>query len=440
MFITKKAISRRTVLRGMGATIALPLLESMVPAFTATAQTPAANVAKRFGSIYLPHGYIMDMWKPETAGTGFEFKPINKPLEPLRDRIVLMTGLASPQNGGDGQHATAPVSFLSGVAPRQTEGSDIHAGETIDQMLGKRIGQDTTFPTLEIATEDFSTAIGACEVGYSCAYLNTISWASSTVPLPMEINPRVLFERMFGAGRNPEERAVRRREDASILDAVRQQAARLEGGVGTRDRSTIREYLDNVREIERRIQLAEKQNASNPNLAVGAPAGVPDDWTEHVRLMFELWRVAYQSDMTRVVSFMMARDLHSGNYNHIGVPQGHHALSHHNFRQEEMANFAKINTYHHVLVGEFLQKMRDTPDGDGSLLDHSLMMFGNGMSIGTVHSRVDLPYVFAGGGIKGGRYQIEPKETPIGNVLVTIAQKLGVDIERFGESTGAVTL
>jgi len=427
-------------LQGMGATIALPLLEAMVPALTATAQTPAAAGVRRFGSIYLPHGYIMDQWVPKTTGTGFEFMPINKPLEPLREHIVLMTGLASPQNGGDGQHATAPVSFLTGVAPKQTEGSDIHAGMSLDQVLARKIGQETALPSLELATEDFSSAIGACEVGYSCAYLNTISWASETTPLPMELNPRVLFERMFGGGNSPEARIARKREDASILDAVRQQAARLEGRVGSRDRSTIREYLDNVREIERRIQRTESQNANSVTALSTTPAGVPEDWSEHVRLMYELWRVAYQSDLTRVVSFMMARDLHSGNYNHLGVPQGHHSLSHHNFRAEEMANFATINAYHHVLVAEFLTKLRDTPDGDGSLLDHSLIMFGNGMSIGTVHSRVDLPYVMAGGGIKGGRYQVEKKETPVGNLLVTIANKLGAEMERFGESTGAVAL
>jgi hypothetical protein len=442
MFLTKMSLPRRSFLKGVGATFALPLLDAMLPALSTRAQAQAVAPTLRFGAVYLPQGFVLDQWIPAEAGANFEFKPIMKPLEPFRDQLVAVSGLDGAANGGTGTHATGPASYLNGVIPKRTEGNDIFAGITIDQAIAKQIGQDTMFPSMELATEDFSGAVGACETGYSCLYMNTISWATPTAPLPMEINPRVVFERMFGGTGTLEQRLTRMRQNRSILDAVMQQSNQLQAGLGSRDRELVTNYLDNIREIERRIQKAESQRTSEiatPEL----PGAIPDNFGEHVALMFDLLHVAYQADITRVFTFMMARELHGRTYPELGANEGHHSLSHHSWNPEKMAKFAATNTYHTSLFANFVQKLKDTKDGDGNLLDHSLLVYGNGMGWGTVHGRENLPYVVVGGAngrIRGNRHLVHPRDTSNANLLLALGQKAGVELTKFGQSTAAVDL
>ena len=441
MFITKMSVPRRAFLRGMGVTVALPLLEAMVPALTATAKT-AANPVRRFGAVYVPHGKILDQWTPVSEGTGFAFTPILKPLEPLRDRLCVVSGLDGPKDPAAGGHATAPAMWLTGISPKKTEGVDVRNEMTIDQMIAKAIGQDTPFPSLELATEDFTGFVGACDVGYSCTYMNTIAWSGPATPLPMEINPRVVFERMFGGAGTIEQRAERMRTRRSILDSVSESATQLQKGLGGTDRSRLAEYLEDVREIERRLQRSEQN--SDADLSVpAAPLGVPDAFEDHVALMFDLLAIAYQADITRVFTFMMARDLHNRTYPQVGVDEPHHGLSHHQNKPDKMARFAKINAYHVSLFGKFLNKLQSTPDGDGSLLDHSVILYGSGMGNANVHSHVALPYLVAGTGmgtIKGGRHIKAPAHDPSGNLLLSIVDKFGIARDRIGYSTGRVDL
>jgi hypothetical protein len=441
MFITKMSLPRRTFLRGMGVTVALPLLEAMVPALTATAQT-AANPVRRFGAVYLPHGKILDQWTPAAEGRGFEFTPILKPLEAFRDHVCVVSGFDGPKDPAAGGHATAPAMWLTGASPKKTEGVDVRNEVTIDQIIAKTIGQTTPFPSLELATEDFTGFIGACDVGYSCTYMNTIAWAAPTVPLPMEINPRVVFERLFGGTGTLEQRMERMRTRRSILDSVSESAERLQRGLGARDRTRMSEYLDDLREIERRIERATHTAATD--LAVpAAPIGVPDAFEEHVALMFDLMAVAYQADLTRVFTFMMARDLHNRTYPQVGVDEPHHGLSHHQNKADKIARFAKINTYHVGLFAKFLARLKATPDGDGSVLDHSVILYGSGMGNANVHSHVALPYLVAGtgaGAIQGGRHIRAQNHEPSGNVLLSVLDKFGVAQDRVGLSTGRVDL
>ena len=441
MFITKMSVPRRAFLRGMGVTLALPLLEAMVPALTATAKT-AANPVRRFGAVYVPHGKILDQWTPAAEGTGFAFTPILKPLEPLRDQLCVVSGLDGPKDPAAGGHATAPAMWLTGISPKKTEGVDVRNEMTIDQLIAKAIGQDTPFPSIELATEDFTGFVGACDVGYSCTYMNTIAWSGPTTPLPMEINPRVVFERMFGGAGTIDQRVERMRTRRSILDSVSESATRLQQGLGATDRSRLAEYLEDVREIERRLQRSEQN--SDADLSVPqAPLGVPDAFEDHVALMFDLLAIAYQADITRVFTFMMARDLHNRTYPQVGVDEPHHGLSHHQNKADKMARFARINAYHVSLFGKFLTRLQATPDGDGSLLDHSVILYGSGMGNANVHSHVALPYLVAGtgmGAIKGGRHIKAPAHDPSGNLLLSIVDKFGIAKDRIGYSTGRVDL
>jgi hypothetical protein len=433
------SLSRRTFLRGVGATLSLPFLDAMVPALTATSKAAAAPT--RFGFLYIPHGVILDRWNPKTEGVDFEFTPILKPLEAFRSQLTVVTNLAGPPDGGGG-HAGASATWLNAVTPKRTEAEDVRAGTTVDQVIAQKIGQETTFPSLELATEDLTALIGACDSGFSCTYINTLCWSTPTTPLPMEINPRVVFERLFGDPGSQEQRIARIREDKSILDSITQDEARLKRDLGSRDSARVTEYLDHIREIERRIQAAEKQAASS--LAIpDSPAGVPQSYDEHVGLMFDLMAIAYQADITRVVTFMMARELSPRSYPQIGVPDPHHSISHHQNVPEKIDGHAKINTYHVSLFNRFLEKLRDTPDGDGSLLDHSLLVYGSGMANGNQHTHNGLPMVIAGGA--SGRHKANghvqtPKDTPLGNALVSIAEKAGVQVDKFGESTGRVQI
>jgi len=439
MFIAKLSLPRRTFLRGMGVALGVPLLESMVPALTAQSKT-AASPKPRLGFVYVPHGVIMDSWTPKAAGADFEFTPILKPLEPYRSALTVVSNLSAPlQNTGS--HAAASGSWLTGVAPKRTDGPDFRAATTIDQLVAQHVGQDTTFPSLEVATEDFTGLVGACDPGYSCNYMNTLVWQSPTTPLPMQINPRVVFDRMFGGGATREERLERIHDDESVLDLVKADLADLERGLGTGDRARLDEYLSHLREVERRIQLTEKQAASDLPIPA-APVGVPESFEEHASLLYELLALAYEADLTRVFTFMTAREVSQRTYPQIGVPEPHHTISHHANKPDKIADHAKINNYHVQLFAKFIERLRSTRDGDGSLLDHSLIVYGSGMSNGNGHTPSPLPLAALGhlnGKIKGNRHVVLA-EQPSANALLTLGQLCGVEMESFGVSTGPVAL
>jgi hypothetical protein len=433
MFISKIQLSRRTVLRGMGATLALPLLEAMVPALTATAQT-AANPLKRFGVVFVPLGERPGYWTPKTAGTDFEFSPILKPLESLRSRLTVISELSSPVGG----HAPNTAGWLSAIVCERTLGENVRGGTTIDQVIANRIGQDSPLASLEVATEDFTGWVGGCDQGYNCAYMNTITWKTPKTPLPMEINPRVIFERMFGRPGPSSQRLARIEEDRSILDSVKDDVADLERELGAKDRVRLGEYLDNLREVEQRIQKAEKE-ARTESVVPDAPIGVPDSYEDHALLLYDLLALAYEANLTRVFTFMTARDASQRNYPNIGLTEPHHAMSHHGNNPEKLQNLVKLNTYHVSLFAKFLQKLASTPDGDGSLLDHSLILYGSPMSESDSHSPQDVPTLVAGGAarqLKGNRHLKAPKDTPLGNLLVTVANMYGCELDRLGVSTG----
>ena len=443
---TKKHLSRRTFLHGMGVTMSLPLLEAMVPAQTPLVRT-AANPQIRLGLCMIPHGAVMTHWTPATEGA-LELSPILSPLAAHRDRVVVVSNLAhrmaGPQGPGDngGDHTRCPAVFLNGVHPKRTDGADIRAGVTIDQIAAKKIGQQTLLPSLELAVEDYSGLVGSCDVGFSCTYMNTISWSTPTTPMPMEINPRVVFDRMFGDGSTAEERLQRIERQRSILDAVTGQIRRLQGDLGPSDRNRVAEYLDTVREIERRIQLSERQ-ASNAALDVPpSPSGIPDDHEEHTKLMFDLMALAFQADITRISTFMMAREVSYRTFPKIGISEAFHPASHHQNSPARLEALAKINTFHVSLVAHLLDRLKATPDGDGTLLDHSLILYGSAMSNSNIHNHAPLPVMLAGGAagrMKGGRHIKYPEDTPMANLLMTILDKAGIPQESVGDSTGFLT-
>jgi hypothetical protein len=439
MFITRKSMPRRTFLRAAGATLALPLLDSMIPAATAMAKT-AAVPQRRLGFVYIPHGVIMDNWTPQGATAGFDLPPILKPLEPFRDSLVVVSNLSAPPSNGS--HATASGGWLTGTSPKRTDGPDFRAGTTMDQLVANVIGQDTTFPSIEAATEDFTGLVGACDPGYSCAYMNTLNWATPTTPLPMEINPRTLFDRMFGGGNTREERLARMRTDRSVLDLVKADLADLEGGLGPADKARLDEYLGHVREVERRIQRTEQQ--ADTQLAVpSAPIGVPESFEEHVAVLFDLLALAYEADLSRVFTFMMAREVSQRTYPQVNVTEPHHSISHHGNKPDKIAGHARINVYHMQLFTKFLARLRATPDGEGSLLDHSVILYGSGMSNGNGHTPSPLPVAIVGGGaglIKGDRHLVVKEQTPFANLLLDLGDKFGVHSDSFGISTGRLEL
>ena len=438
MFITKMALPRRTVLRGMGATLALPFLEAMVPALTATAQT-VANRPRRFGVVFVPLGERPGYWTPKTVGPDFEFTQILKPIEKFRQHVTVVSELCDPLDG----HATTVSAWLSGAIPKKTFAEDVYSGETVDQVIARKIGQETPLPSLELATEDFTGYVGGCDTQYSCAYMNTISWSSATSPVPMEINPRVVFERLFGRPGTSAQRQQRMQTDKSILDSLTDDVKDLERGLGTRDLGRLNEYLDRVREVERRIQLSE-QTQANSVLAVDAPLGIPETWEEHALLMYDLAALAYQADITRVLTYMKAKDASMISYTNLGVSEPHHSTTHHLDLAESVSNLVKINTYHMTLFAKFLETLSTTPDGDGSLLDHSLILFGSGMSEANTHSRLDIPTLLVGGsavGFKGNRHIQTAKETPFANCLLALANRFGCELQSFGTlSTGELAL
>ncbi len=439
MYISKMSLHRRTFLRGMGAAIALPLLDAMVPALTPLARAAAAP-RTRFGAIYIPNGAIVDEFFPKATGTNWEFTPILKPIEAFKDQLVVVKNLTRSHPGSQvGDHAVSVGGYLTGVWPKRTEAEDVLANTTIDQIVAKQIGQDTPLPSLEVATEDFTGYVGACSPGFSCAYLNTISWNSPTTPLPMEINPRTVFERLFGQAGTAASRAARARQQKSILDSISAEAGDLRRSLGSRDRTRVNEYLDNIREIERRIQQAEAHGSSN--VTVGAPIGVPDSWEEHVGLLYDLVAAAFQADVTRVFTFMLARELSQRTYANLGVTEQHHTVSHHGNDPDKVAKNVKINTYHMQLFAKFLQKLRSTEDGDGTLLDHAVIISGGGMGNPNGHLTDPLPVVCLGGGLGKGYRHIElPARTPVGDLWLSVAHKFGDNMKQFGDGDAPIEL
>ena len=421
--------------------MALPLLESMVPALTALAQTPATP-PKRFGAVYFPNGATAKHWFPDATGPGFEYKTILKPLEPFRDRVNLYGNLSRAGGKSVTDHAVSSAGWLSGAVAKQTEAEDIQVGISIDQVIAKQIGQDTPLPSMEVATEDFSGYVGGCVPGYACAYMNTISWASETQSNPMEINPRTAFERMFGRAGTTAEREARMKEDRSILDSITDEARDLQRKVGARDRSRLGDYLDHVREIERRIQRTEAQNSKRV-LTLDAPLGVPDTFESHAALMFDLLAVAYQSDITRVFSFMMSREASQRTYPELNIPMTHHDVSHHGGNADNMERHAKVNLHYAQLFATFLEKLQSMPEGDGTVLDNSLIFYGAGMSDGQAHAPYPLPLVSigrGGGTIKGDRHIVAPEWTPVANLWLGVSSLYGVRLDSFAESTGRVEI
>ena len=445
MIITKLALPRRTFLRGVGATVALPLLDAMSPALTALSKTAAAPV-KRLGFIYLPNGAVMQTWTPEGSGTELTLSPTLSPLAPFHDQTIVYSrlahGQAEPLGDGNGEHSRASSVWLNGVHPKQTEGGDVRAGITADQVAAAEIGRDTPLPSLELAI-DLDFLVGNCENGYSCVYMNTVAWRTATTPLPMENNPRVVFERLFGDGGTRDERLAELRKDRSILDSVGDDLGHLERSLGTSDRHRLDQYLDAVRAVERRIQLSEAQGADTalPD-ELERPAGIPDSYEEHVKLMFDLVALAYQADITRVFTFMLGRELGGRTYPHIGVPDPHHGLSHHRNDPEKLVKLSQINRHHVELFTHLIGRFAEAPDGEGSLLDHSMVLYGAGLGDSNDHLHYDLPVLTVGGrgaGMRGGRHLEYPKDTPMANLLISMLGKAGLPAEQLGDSTGRLS-
>ena len=446
MIIVKKAVPRRTVLRGLGATLALPLLDGMVPAATALAQT-AARPAARFCTVYVPNGLIMEAWTPAADGSAFELTPTLKPLEPWRRHLLVLSGLdntgASSRTGNSGAHAKPAGAFLTGVEPLRTTGSSsLQLGVSMDQILAQTVGQETPLPSLELGLEGTDTVngVGTCDVGFSCAYQNRLAWSSPTTPLPVEANPRVVFERLFGSvdSTDPAVRAARLRRQGSIIDSVLDKVHHLRGDLGQRDRRKLDDYVHSVREIERRIQNAESHGRELP--LVDSPAGIPVSYDEHARLMFDMQTLALQTDTTRVITFQIGREQSGATYPQIGVSDSHHPISHHGGDEHKIASLRKINAYHTSLLGYFLDRLASTPDGEGTLLDHVVILYGSAISEGNRHDVRNLPILLAGGGagrIKGGRHVKYPDGTQrLTNLQLTLLNTLGVPAETFGDSTG----
>jgi hypothetical protein len=437
MFISKTHLPRRTFLRGLGVTLALPLLDAMLPAQTLLKKTAAAG-SPRMGFVYVPHGAIMNEWTPTAEGDAFEFSRILKPLEPYRDRVNVVSGLGNRAADSTAVHSLSPTTWLSGVRPKPTQGVDAYAGITADQIAAQHIGQDTPLPSIELATEDHSALLGACDRDYGCIYMNTLSWRTHTTPMPMEINPRKAFERMFGQGGSAADRALRQQQDRSILDEITAEAGALKVKLGPRDKATLNDYLDSVREIERRIERANFDSSASLELPV-EPVGIPYNFEEHINIMYDMLVLAYQANITRVFTYMVAREESNKTYPQVGVHDGHHATSHHQNLPEKIEKLVKIQNYHVSLFARFLGKLKDTPDGDGNLLDHSTILFGSNMSNSNLHNHFPLPNLVAGGAcgqLKGGRHLRYDDHTPISNLLLTLLDKGGIPMPNLGDSTG----
>ncbi len=439
MIITKLALPRRTFLRGLGATMALPLLDAMVPALSVVGAA-AASPVRRLGFVYIPMGAHIAEWTPKAEGAIAELSPTLRSLTPYLDQVTVLSNLEHRNAYSAANHATANCTFLSAARAKATDGADYEMAVTVDQIAAKQIGRSTPLPSLELAT-DFNYVVGACDNGFSCVYMNTLSWSTPTTPLPTEANPRIVFERMFGDGGTAAERSAELRKNGSILDWVLEDMGRLQRKLGPTDRTTVDAYLDSIREIERRIQLAERQTGADLPDALDRPIGAPQAWEDHVKLMFDLQVLALQADITRVITFQMAREVSTRTYPQIGVPEAHHPTSHHSNNPEKLAKLAKINAYHVSLFAYFLDKLKSTRDGDGTLLDNSMYLLGSGMGNPDVHDHRHLPILVAGGGggrLKGGRHINYKEPTPMANLLLTMLDKAGVGMDTFADSTGKV--
>jgi uncharacterized protein DUF1552 len=437
MFITKKHLPRRTFLKGAGVAVALPLLDAMIPASTALAKTAAAP-RMRLGYFYFPHGAIMDKWTPAKEGADYELSPILAPLKPFQNQLTVVSGLGNRPGESGAVHAIVPGTWLSCVHPRQTH--EPFGGITADQMAAAHIGQETPLPSLEVATESGGGG-GACDRAYGCSYSGTISFRTPSTPLPMEYNPRTLFQRLFGRGSSPQERALLSQQYSSILDMVTGEAAALQGRLGPADRVAMNDYLDSIREIERRVQKASAQDLSKLALP-DVPVGIPDSFPEHQTLMLDIIALAYQADLTRITNFMFAAEVSNMTYNHIGISDAFHAVSHHQNDPAKKDKLVRIQTWHTEQFARFLKKIQAIPDGDGNLLDHSMFLYGSNMSNSDAHNQFPLPTSIVGGGcgkMKAGRHVRYTDHTPLANVLLTMLQKSGVPDKSLGDSTGVLT-
>jgi hypothetical protein len=444
-FVTKRALPRRTFVRGMGTALALPLLDAMVPALATGAQARAAAAPRRLGFVYLPNGVAMNFggvnyWRPQGEGPDYEMSRILSPLAPFRRQLLVLSGLSqraadAADDGANGDHTRATATWLTGVRPRHTEGADVQNGVSADQIAAAALGRDTALPSLELCT-DLNYLAGNCENGYSCVYLNTLAWTSTTTPLPSEHNPSVVFKRLFGDGGSAEQRLTRGRQDRSILDSVIGEFEQIRKTLGPEDRTTLGAYLESVREVERRVRKLEDRGGQADLPDLERPTGVPPRFDEHVELLFDLQRLALQADLTRVTTFMLGRELNFRTYPEIGITEGHHGLSHHRDDLEQLDRYSRVNVHQAQLFARFLEKLQATPDGDGTLLDHSMFLYGAGLSNPNLHMHFDLPLAVVGGGVKGGRHLVYPVDTPMTNLLLALLDRAGVPAETLGDSTG----
>jgi hypothetical protein len=438
MFLTKKAIPRRTLLKTARAALALPLLDAMIPAVTAWAQTPAKPVA-RLGFVFIPMGCDQARWTPPGEGNLDTLSPILAPLKPVKDHVTVLTNTRL-MNAYPGTHDTSNASFLSAAFAKHTESSDYYLGTTVDQIAAKEMGKDTQLASLQLAM-DLNPLAGVCNNGYACVYQNCLSWSSPTTPLPSEAHPRVVFERLFGEGGSGAARRAALRDRASLLDSFNSDIAKLKGRLGNPDRVRLDQYLDSVRQIEREIERAEKAVADNKTPDMDRPVGVPAAFADHAKLMFDLQVLAFQANITRVVTFQLTREESNRTYPEIGVADPHHPTSHHGNDPEKLAKLAKINTFHMSLFADFLQKLKATPDGDGSLLDHTVYVYGSGMGNSSLHDHERLPMLVAGGaatGLKGNRHIRYEKGMDLANLHLTLLDRVGVHLDAFGDSTGEI--
>lgn len=440
MIITKKSLPRRTFLRGLGTTLALPLLDAMIPAMTALAETAAAPARlRRLGYVYMPMGCDITRWTPPGTDTLGELSPTLSPLAPIKEHVTVISNLEL-LNAYPGTHATSNAAFLSAARAKLTESTDYYLGTTADQIAAKLIGQDTQLPSLEMSMDLLST-VGQCDNGYACVYQNNLSWSSPTTPLPSEAHPRIIFERLFGEGGSAADRRAALKKRASLLDSVTDEIARLENQLGPADRAKVGQYLESVREVERRIKKAESDAKDDVLPDLDRPVGVPAAYADHARLMFDLQVLALQGDVTRVITFQLARETSGRTYAEIGVPDPHHPLTHHGNDPSKIEKMAKINKFHVSLFAEFLEKLKATPEGNGSLLDHSLYLYGSGMGNPNVHDHLNLPILVAGGAagkMRGGRHIRFEKPTPLANLHLTLLEKSGVHLDSFADSKGKV--
>ena len=437
MIITKKALPRRTFLRGAGVTLALPLLDAMIPSFSDAA---VAGPVRRLGFVYIPMGCNWFQFFPKEVGKLTELSPTLSTLTPVLNQVTVISNLELKNSYSPGNHATSNSGFLSAARAKMTEGADYELATTVDQIAAKQLGKQTPLPSLELAV-DATTPIGACDGGMSCIYETSLSWSSPTTPLPAEANPRVVFERLFGDGGSAADRLAALREDGSLIDFVSDDIAHVQKKLGPGDRTKLSQYLDTVREIERRIQKAEQQTANSAAPDLTRPIGVPSAYGDHAKLMFDLQALAMQADITRVITFQLAREASTRTYPEVGVPEAHHPTSHHGNDPEKLAKLAKINGYHVSLFAYYLEKLKSTPDGDGSLLDHSMILLGSGMGNPDVHNHVNLPIVVAGGGagkLKGGRHIKYEEPTPLANLHLTLLDKVGIHLDSFADSKGTI--